>query len=191
MTQIDEREYGKLIQKLEFFDTTRNNLLTFSFTAVLAVLGIALPVEMDAASSLICLLPYLLIYPFAARISYYRLASAHIGSFLRIYAKKWTQFEIGARTVPEGKGVRYSIIAWLVNHEMVLLGIVSSCVFYIKYLPNVQEWSEIAYICAVLPAVLALGVYFVTHTTFDYSKLVDAYSTEWNALQRTMIDDGL
>ena len=35
---ISEKEYDKLIKRLEFFDTMRNNLLTFSFTAVLAIL---------------------------------------------------------------------------------------------------------------------------------------------------------
>lgn len=32
---INDKEYEKLIKRLEFYDTTRNNLLTFSFTAVL------------------------------------------------------------------------------------------------------------------------------------------------------------
>lgn len=39
---IAEKEYDKLIKRLEFYDTMRNNLLTFFFTAVLAVLGVAM-----------------------------------------------------------------------------------------------------------------------------------------------------
>jgi len=34
---ISDVEYGKLVSRLEFHDTMRNNLLTFSFTAVLAI----------------------------------------------------------------------------------------------------------------------------------------------------------
>lgn len=46
--QITDKEYDKLIKRLEFFDTMRNNLLTFSFTSVLAVLGVALAMDMKA-----------------------------------------------------------------------------------------------------------------------------------------------
>lgn len=40
--EISDKEYEKLIKNLEFFDTMRNNLLTFAFTAVLTTLGVAL-----------------------------------------------------------------------------------------------------------------------------------------------------
>ena len=44
--RITNKEYDKLIKRLEFFDTMRNNLLTFSFTSVLTVLGVALAIDM-------------------------------------------------------------------------------------------------------------------------------------------------
>ena len=40
---ISVEEYNALISKLEFNDTTRNNLLTFAFTAVFALLGVIFP----------------------------------------------------------------------------------------------------------------------------------------------------
>lgn len=43
---------------------------------------------MDSISAWICLIPFLLIIPFTACISYYRLASAHINSFLRKFGQK-------------------------------------------------------------------------------------------------------
>ena len=115
---IKEKEYEKLVKRIEFFDSMRNTLLTFSFTATLAVLGLAISEAMDARGSWICLIPFFLIIPFSARISYYRLASAHINSFLRVYAPLSMKFEIGAETVKEGKCKHYILIAWLVNHEM-------------------------------------------------------------------------
>lgn len=36
--QITDKEYDKLIKRIEFFDAMRNNLLTFSFTSVLTQL---------------------------------------------------------------------------------------------------------------------------------------------------------
>ena len=79
---VSDREYSKLIKRLEAINSTRNSLLTFSFTAVLTVLGIAIANDMDSISAWLCLIPFLLIIPFTARISYYRLASSHINSFL-------------------------------------------------------------------------------------------------------------
>ncbi len=89
---------------------------------------------MDSISAWICLIPFLLIIPFTACISYYRLASAHINSFLRKFGQKDMQFELGANVVNEGKCTCYSLIAWLINHEMVLLSVAISGIFYFKYI---------------------------------------------------------
>lgn len=179
--QITDVEYDKLVKRLEFNDTMRNNLLTFSFTAVLAILGIALEIELNIVSAWICLLPYLLIIPFAARISYYRLSSAHIGAFLRTYASDRVIFEIGAKNVKEeiGSEKMYPIIAFLVNHEMVLLGIASSLVFYLKYIPCVDDGNWWHYIGIAAPVVLLLSVFFLAHSTNDYSKMVNDFMSEW------------
>ena len=95
---IIDKEFDKLIQRLAFFDSTRNSLLTFSFTAVLAVIGITIAEDADSFNPWICLIPFLLIIPFAARIAYYRLASAHINEFLKTFASDKMLFELGATT---------------------------------------------------------------------------------------------
>ena len=119
-TTVSNEEYNKLVKKIEFFETTRNSLLTFSFTAVLTVIGVALAMDMNVISAWICLLPFFLIIPFAARISYYRLATAHIGAFLKCFAPQNMQFEIGADFVKEGNCRFYTLTAWVITHEMVL-----------------------------------------------------------------------
>jgi len=178
---ISDVEYGKLVSRLEFHDTMRNNLLTFSFTAVLAILGIALQMEMDVVSVWISLLPFLLIIPFAARISYYRLSSAHIGAFLRVYASDRVKFEVGAKNVKEeiGMGKMYSGIAFLVNHEMVLLGLASCLVFYLKYIPYVDIYQWWYYIGLLIPIVLEFVVFIVAHSTDNYSEMVKNFKNEW------------
>lgn len=180
---ITDIEYQKLVSRLEFHDSMRNNLLTF-FTAVLAILGIALGLELDAASSAICLLPYLLIIPFAARISYYRLSSAHISAFLRTYAPDRVVFEIGAEKVKEGCGIKrgYRQLAFWVNHEMFFLGIASSLVFYMKFIPCTNGhlfWNYIGYI---VPIVLAAWVFCISHSTCDYGNIVSEYKKHWKPI---------
>ena len=85
--EISDKEYEKLIKNLEFFDTMRNNLLTFAFTAALTTLGVALAIDTTKVNVWIFLVPFFLIIPFTARISYYRLASAHINSFLKKFGQ--------------------------------------------------------------------------------------------------------
>lgn len=179
--RITDLEYEKLVKRLEFNDTMRNNLLTFSFTAVLTILGVALQINLDLISVWVCLLPFLLIIPFTARISYYRLSSAHIGAFLRIYARDRLLFETGANEVGEhiGVGKMFDSIAFLVNHEMVLLAAASSLVFYIKYIPcmNTSRWWD--YIGLLIPIALIVLVFVINHSTNDYRKMVDNFKSAW------------
>ena len=178
-SNISNEEFNKLIKRLEFCDTTRNNLLSFSFTAVLAILGLTINATMDKISSWICLLPYLLIIPFSARISYYRLSSAHINSFLRIFAEDKMKFELGTSLVPEKIFNGYRLISWLVNHEMVLLGVISSLVFGIKYWNCVEVWSAWDCLSLVFAFILIFVVYYITDLTNDYKKLISDYSIKW------------
>lgn len=183
--KLESSEYSRLIARLEFHDNTRNSLLTFSFTAVITILGFALPMALDEISILLCLIPYLLIIPFSARITYYRLSSAHISSFLRVYAPEKMQFELGTREVREGSGIAYKLIAFLVNHEMFLLGLVANIVFYFKCFQCVTIWKWYNYLFIIISVLLLLLVYYITHSAFNYSKMTKKYMKEWTAYQNS------
>lgn len=178
---VTDKEYEKLIKRLEFFDTMRNNLLTFSFTAVLAILGVALAMDMDSISAWLCLIPFCLIVPFSARIAYYRLASAHINSFLRQFSAEEMQFEIGTSVVTENCCKFYHQIAWLINHEMVLLGVATSCIFYLKYISVLKTWSYYNYVGLIVPVILTAIVYLISDSTYSYKKLMEHFEREWIA----------
>ena len=178
---VTNKEYDKLIKRLEFFDTMRNKLLTFSFTAVLTILGAALTINMNSISVWLCLIPFCLIIPFSARIAYYRLASAHINSFLKQFSTKGMQFEIGASVVTEDCCKFYHQIAWLINHEMVLLGVATGCIFYLKCISSIKSWQYYNYVGLFVPVILILIVYFISDSTYNYKKLMDHFEREWNA----------
>lgn len=183
---ISEKEYDRLIRRLEHYYSTRNTLLTFSFTAVLAVLGVTLKVELDMIGSCICLLPFLLIIPFTARISYYRLASAHVNSFLRTFSKQNMQFEIGAGKVTENQIVSYRLVAWLINHEMFLLGIATSCVFYLKYIPLLQSVNIWNGVLLVIPVALNVVVFFISDATFSYTRMMIKFLKQWEEYKESI-----
>ena len=176
---INDKEYEKLIKRLEFYDTTRNNLLTFSFTAVLTILGAAL-LKTDVFSEWFCLIPFCLIIPFAARISYYRLASAQINSFLKQFSPERMQFEIGNDVVGENNCRFYRSIAWLVNHEMVLFGLATTMIFYFKvYSTNTGQ----CYNCLILsiPIILTVTAYLISNSTYSYEDLMKSFGEKWDS----------
>ena len=49
------------------------------------------------------------------------------------------QFELGTNIVREGICKHYKLIAWLINHEMVLLSIATSLTFYLAYILSISE----------------------------------------------------
>lgn len=122
-----------------------------------------------------------LIIPFAARISYYRLASAHINSFLVMFAKDNMQFEIGTRTVKEDNCMFYQKIAWLINHEMFLLCIATDITFYIKFAASLDKWTCFHILELIIPILFSAIVYFLTNSTYSYKKLMEDFEKRWES----------
>ncbi len=180
-TAITDKEFDKLIERLIFFDTMRNNLLTFSFTAVLAALGVAVGTEVESLNAWVCLIPFFLIIPFAARISYYRISYAHTVSFLKVFAPEKMIFEGGSSEVHEGQCRFYGLIAWLVNHEMLLLGLATSCIFYFRYVPQVETWGRVEYLSLVVPVLCMLPICLISMSTYKFKDLSDPFITNWKS----------
>lgn len=185
---ISDEEYQRLIKELEFVDSTRNALLTFSFTAVLAVIGIVIADSKQLINPWVCLLPFFLIIPFAARISYYRLVSIHINSFLKVYCKKYTIFSRNTKLVPEGFTPKtldknpYPKIAWLINHEMFFLGLACSIAFFFKYEFISKFFTSITYMdffsLLVLFAANAFTLY-ITNSYCDFGTWESHFIRKW------------
>ena len=179
MYTITKEEYNNLITRLQFYDTARNKLLVFSFTAVMTILGVSLQITMNTVSVYICLIPYLLIIPFSARIVYYRIAAAQIGAFLCVCAQEYSQFSIGTKTVREDSAKMYTPIAWLVNHEMTLLGVATGIVYYLKLYDVTSQWNFATYASLLMPIAAVVFIYKLQHSTEKYSDISDHFEEEW------------
>lgn len=177
---ITREEYVSLVDRLEFNETTRNNLLTFSFTAVLTFLGVILSMT-PPLTPLICLLPYFLIIPFSARITYYRVSSAHIDSFLRCFSPENSVFRWGSTEVRERHNRAYGLIAWLVNHEMLLLSVVVGVAYVYQYCIAYGIESMLDVLCSLAALPLIAIVYAITDSTKSYKALYDYYVPKWHA----------
>ena len=98
---MTDREYNYWQKTLERDVSTRTSLLTFSFTTVLAILGIALSNNSADVSPLVYLVPYFLIIPFQGRIAYYRLIHARISAYLEMVVPEDTTLDTLGTCVPE------------------------------------------------------------------------------------------
>lgn len=185
---ITEQEYNKLVQKLDFFETTRNTLLAFSFTSVLAALGVALGTD-EKISAWIFLIPFFLIIPFTARIAYYRMAYAHMITFLKKFAPERTRFEYGVEYVPENHGCStfpFHLMDWLINHEMLLLGVATDFIFIYKYIAQVEIWNNVAYLGLIVPALCTAIVYILSNAVYSFQKLRTNFKEKWDEYESTL-----
>jgi len=67
---MENREYDKIVKEMEYSLSARHSFSTFSFTTVLAILGLAFTSNID--NEWLFLAPFFLIVPFTARSIYLR-----------------------------------------------------------------------------------------------------------------------
>ena len=177
---MTDREYDSWQKTLERNVSTRTNLLTFSFTTVLAILGIALSNNGENINPVAYLVPYLLIIPFEGRIAYYRLIHARVSAYLEMVTPQDTSLDIAGEKVPEKQTWVFNIIALLNNCEMLFLSVATAIVFYGKYpFPSVKEFSQMDWLMLALPIILSAFVGVTVAYTFNYGKWKSHYRKEW------------
>gem|GEM_PF-1320461 len=194
-TDLTKDEFDRLIARIETNHKIRNDILTFSFTVVIAALGIGFKIEsVDLLTSFLFLLPFFIIIPFQSRLTYYRMEEAHVRAYFFVYRPEWQTYSIRCRGkygVGEDKGFgkkaygrnTYGAIAWLMNHEMVILAFATAGAFYLRYSPFVTcDW--ITWLPLVIPVFLTAIVWWFAAATCDYAKVFYHYAEEWEARKK-------
>lgn len=172
-----EYEFCKAMQ--ERSTDTRTSLLTFSFTTVLAILGLALTANIYV-NPITYLVPYCLIIPFQARISYYRLIHARVSAYMEEFCPEDVKFSILAVEVPEKQTGFFAVIARLVNYEMFILSCATAALFYFKYsFPTLQNFSGKDWIMLSLPVALSALVFAIITYAYNYGEWKKRYRAEW------------
>lgn len=195
VVRLDEKEYDRLYNILEYNVSTRTSLLTFAFTTVLAVLGVALGTENSDISVYMYLIPYCLIIPFSARIVYYRLIHAHISAFLIVYAPEKMRFRLGGSTNPRINAVSekqtpfFIVIAFLNNFEMSILALTCAAIFYFKFFSEKGDFSIIEWLICLIPIILTIFVIVITIYGYNYSKHLCRYKKKWEELYKKNINE--
>lgn len=181
--KIKEADYNYLLQKLQFNDNVRNQLLMFAFTAVLTILGVILGAGKTNISPWMCLLPFFLIIPFAARISYYRIVSAHIEAYMTTFMPESIPYICGADSVREKYGWVYNwLIRWLVNGEMLMLSLAADlalfyCIISTDAIASAPKESAAQIIASCGATVI---VCLISFSTMSYAKLLKHFKSQWD-----------
>mgnify|MGYP003299402430 CR=1 FL=1 len=178
MLNVEKSEIELLIEKLERNSSVRRNEKTFTFTTVLSILGIALAAN-NFIASWFYLLPYFIIVPYSAHISYYRIIHARINAYLIETVPEYRTFNIIGNNVPEGKGFLFWIISVLNNYEFFLLSIISMILFYSNYCISLEQWETSNYLICTIPIILSGFVFIITWYGKRYGYWVKKFRVEW------------
>ena len=195
-TELTEAEFDRLNARLETNHKIRNDILTFTFSIVITALGVGLAFKSDdPVIAYLFLLPFFIIVPFQARLTYYRMEDAHIRAYFAIYRPEWDTFYVNARNeivqVGESIGLgklSYRAIAWLMNHEMVVLSWALAGIFYFRYCPTIQEWDAGVWVSLAAPVVLIFLVWWFASAAGKFRKVFRNYADGWQLLKEKELE---
>lgn len=184
-----KEELDRLNSRMDTNHGIRNDLLKFSFTSVIASLGAALALDnITAPLSFLFLFPFVIMIPFQARIAYYRLEEAHIRTYIsKLYEEYDMYTKICRYGYYEDVGMGrfyYICIAWLVNHELVCLSVLTCIIFWVKFFSTKDVIPvELTWLARILPVVLLAAVWAISHSTYSYLEMSYRYAKELKEIQ--------
>ena len=174
-----EHEFNILIRRMEKNLEMRHTYLMFAFTTSMAALAVLFVV--DFAPNImpwICIIPFSVIIPFQARISYSRLTHAKIEAYIVLYYPK--QFTFLKKEFNEFSGIPGTIIAVISNYELSLLAFFIDILYviikiYIIRAPNFININSFAMLICT-GVVFGLATYSFPYMKFMH-KFVERYKS--------------
>lgn len=157
-----------------------------SLIDVLLIIGVGIPLAfgwvldtwrtiLKPMDPIVLLLPYAVLIPFAGRVSYYRRWSAHMATFLNVYAEDMRRYTKFASKVKIETSWFDKILAWLVNYELGFLAITVMIFFYIKYPKEVSDYIFTDWFIMVIPAIATAFVFALLKSVRNYDKMKEKY----------------
>lgn len=171
-----EKEFDILNRRMEKNQEMRHTYLMFAFTTSIATIAALFIINMNACTTWGCIVPFSVIIPFQARISYSRLTHAKMEAYIRTYYKH--QFEFLNRQVRDLRGVMGKIIAIIVNFELSLLAIALDITYIVingKKI-NLKIFHDIWFVGIIIATMVTiiLAIY-----TFSYNYFLEKYMKEY------------
>ena len=173
-----ENEFDILNRRMEKNHEMRHTYLMFAFTTTIAAIAALLIVDYSDIVSWGCVVPFAIIIPFQARISYARLTHAKMEAYICVYYPK--EFKFLKKQVKDLRGRIGKFISIIVNFELFLLSVVIDLLYLIvnkeKLGINLIFKMESIIIVVATIIVFILAIY-----SFPYDRFWKKYIAEYKA----------
>lgn len=171
-----ENEFDVLIRRMEKNHEMRHTYLMFAFTTSIAAIAALFIVDFSDAVSWGCIVPFAIIIPFQARISYARLTHAKMEAYICVYYPK--QFKFLKRQVKDLRGKMGKLISIIVNFELFFLSTVIDILYVIV---NREMWSiNFFFKIESMIIIVATAIVFILATySFPYVRFLEKYKIEY------------
>lgn len=173
----------------------RTTLLTFCFTSVITILGFGLT-HYDEIPFIIYLIPIIITITFSCRITYYKDMQSRMNAYLRVKHKNTLSYEIiyennnddTTNIITNNFCLSNKFTSFIINKELLVLSIVPSIVYYIRFLNTMQYNNDILFlhyfiknnkcvnlIYLILPLVLCVLEYKILQKVPSYTEKTNEY----------------
>lgn len=179
-----EDEFDILNRRMEKNLEMRHTYLMFAFTtsiaaiAALFVVGFTDIFTDTDIPAWICIVPFAVIIPFQARISYSRLSHAKMEAYMAVFYEG--KFVFMEKQLDELYGVMGKFIAIISNYELTLLSIVIDILFVlIKYHISDSNFFGVDNIVIFVATVIVFGL--ATYSR-PYAKFLEKFKIKYRSM---------
>ena len=160
---------NRMSQNLEM----RHTYLMFSFTTTAALIAAVFAFDASRDAYYLCLVPFSVIIPFQARVSYSRLSHARMEAYIKVfYSSEYPYF---SRPFNELYGIMGKFIELLVNYELTILSVTISICYFVF----ADSGTGISLTTVAVPLILTLMVAITATYTKNYQYFVDRFEKEY------------
>lgn len=175
-----ENEFDILNRRMEQNLEKRHTYLMFGFTTAIASLAVFSASNLLKEAPWLCIMPFAVIIPFQARISYSRLTHAKMEAYICAFYPN--DFEYLAKQVKDLRGIIGKIIAIIVNYELSLLSIALDMIYVILAKKTIGLRLFLDAECIAIIGLTMVVIMLATYT-FPYDYFLRKYISEYERIK--------
>lgn len=162
-----EHEFDILNRRMEKEVEERHVYLMFAFTTTIATIASLFLIDLSNIATWWCIVPFSVIIPFQARISYSRIVYAKMEAYIYVFYPQ--KFKFLKRQVKDLRGMIGKFIAVIVNYELALLAISLDILYIILGKKEIEIKMLLDVDCIVIFIATIIVIALATYTfPYDY-----------------------
>lgn len=176
-----EHEFDILNRRMEKEEAERHTYLMFAFTTTIAIVAALFLFDHSSIVAWWCIVPFSVIIPFQARISYSRMRYAKMEAYICVFYPK--KFKYLGKQVKDLRGVMGKIISIIVNYELSLLSIALDISYLMLSKKEISLKLFLDVNCIIIFVATFLVIILATYT-YPYNYFLKKYIGEYEKCER-------